>query len=236
MERYLKLFTFIPIPEIATIMEEQNQDPSKRVAQHRLAFEFVHLIHGQDEANAVSLQHRQLFRPRGSTDEPSPLPRNTKPSRENPLKVTAGMITPQSGNPFAPQTNFANMGNFHVTLPRSLVYDQPFNKILWSAGIVSSKGEGHRVIRNNGATVGCKPGTGEAMGDNLTFMPIKIWHGEKTAEFIVDDQLIVKLGKWKLRMIRVISDEDFRAQGLTAPGWDELTEDKPEQTEGKSEQ
>ncbi|KAJ5225243.1 Tyrosine--tRNA ligase [Penicillium chermesinum] len=214
IERYLKLFTFIPIPEIATIMEEQNKDPSKRIAQHRLAYEFVYLIHGRDEAEAVSLQHRQLFRSRSSTGEPSPLPLNTTPSKENPKSVTAGMITPQSGNPFAPQTNFANMGNFKVTLPRSLVYNQPFNKILWSAGLVATKGEGHRVIKNNGATVGCKPGTGAAMGDNLTFMPL------------LDDHLMIKMGKWKLRMIQIISDEDFRAQGLTAPGWEDQTEDQ----------
>lgn len=209
-------------------MEQQNQDPSKRVAQHRLAYEFVYLIHGRDEADAVSLQHRQLFRSRSSTGEASPLPLNPKLSRED-RSETAGMMTPQSGNPFASQANFANMGNFNVTLPRSLVHNQPFNKILWSAGLVSSKGEGHRVIKNNGATVGCKPGTGAAMGDNLTFMPLRIWPAEKTEEFIVDDHLMVKMGKWKLRMIRIISDEDFRAQGLTAPGWGEPNEGDSEQ-------
>lgn len=221
MERYLKLFTFIPLPEIASLMAEQNADPSKRLAQHKLAYEFVELVHGKEEADAVSLQHRQLFRPRSSTGEPSPMPK-TSTQGGNPQSPLTGMTTPQSGNPYASQTNFANMPNAKVTLPRSLVYNQTFNKVLWSAGLVSSKGEGHRVITNNGAYVGSRPGDSGPMSDDLAFTPIRVWPAEKTKEFVLNDDLIMlKLGKWKFKMVSIISDEDFRAQGLTAPGWEE---------------
>ncbi|PWY93534.1 hypothetical protein BO94DRAFT_532476 [Aspergillus sclerotioniger CBS 115572] len=223
VERYLKMFTFLPIPEIAKIMEEQNKDPSKRVAQHALAAEFVELIHGKVEADAVALQHRQLFRPRSSTAEPSPLP--LKPSSPgNAQSPTAGFDNPQSGNAYAPQTNFANMPKTHVTLPHSLVYNQPMHKVLWSAGLVTSKSEGHRVIVNRGAYVGSRPGDSGPMSDDLAFTPVRTWPVEKTETFILGgNTLFLKLGKWKFKIVKIISDEKFRAAGLTAPGWEEKT-------------
>ena len=237
VERYLKLFTFIPLPEIATIMEEQNKDPSKRVAQHALAFDFVELVHGKAEADAVSLQHRQLFRPRSSTAAPSPLSKSSAPPSSHAQSPTAGFDNPQSGNQYAPQTNFANMGDMNVTLPKSLVLNQPFNKVLWSAGLVSSKGEGHRVIVNNGAKVGSRPGDSGPMTDQLSFTPIRVWGAEKTQEFVLNDNLLIlKLGKWKFKSVNIVSDEEFRKQGLTAPGWEETEAESIEakSTEAKS--
>lgn len=232
VEQYLKLFTFIPLPEIATIMEEQNKDPSKRVAQHKLALEFVELIHGKTEADAVALQHRQLFRPRSSTAEPTPLPKSSTPQTGHPQSPTAGFQTPQSGNPYAPQTNWANMGDIKVTLPESLVFNQPFNKILWSAGLVSSKSEGHRVIINNGAKVGSRPGDSGPMSDQLSFTPIRPWEADKTKEFVLNGNLLMlKLGKWKLKAVHIVPDEEYRAQGLTAPGWETEEIEPAESTE-----
>ncbi|KAJ5362569.1 hypothetical protein N7541_003413 [Penicillium brevicompactum] len=232
VERYLKLFTFIPLPEIATLMEEQNKDPSKRVAQHALASEFVELVHGKEEADAVALQHRQLFRPRASTSAPTPLTKSSSPPASHAQSPTAGFTTPQSGNPYAAQTNFANMGDMKVVLPESLVFNQPFNKVLWSAGLVSSKGEGHRVIVNNGAKVGSRPGDSGPMTDALSFTPIRIWAAEKTREFVLNDNLLIlKLGKWKFKSVNIVSDEEFRKQGLTAPGWEEMEAGTTEPTE-----
>ncbi|KAL2870261.1 tyrosine--tRNA ligase MSY1 [Aspergillus lucknowensis] len=229
VESYLKMFTFIPLPEISKIMEEQNQDPSKRVAQHALASEFVELIHGKAEADAVALQHRQLFRPRSSTAEPTPLPRNPSSASSHPKSPMSGFINPQSGNPYAPQTNFANMPSVQVTLPASLVFNQTFHKILWSAGLVSSKSEGHRIIANKGAYVGSRPGIsgqmqGGSMPDAMSFTPIKTWTADKTQEFIINnDLLFLKLGRWKFKIVNIVSDERFKELGLTAPGWDPET-------------
>ncbi|KAI9371951.1 hypothetical protein BJX61DRAFT_509494 [Aspergillus egyptiacus] len=233
VERYLKMFTFLPLPEISKIMEEQNKDPSKRVAQHALAAEFVELIHGKEEADAVALQHRQLFRPRSSTAEPTPMPRNPSSASGRQNTETAGFINPQSGNPHAPQANFFNMPSARVTLPRSLVYNQTFNKILWSAGLVSSRSEGARLIQNKGATVGSRPGIrgalkGGDMPDQLTFTPVMTWSAEKTQEFIIDDSLLfLKVGKWKFKIINIVSDEEFTKLGLTAPGWRQSESTKP---------
>ena len=215
------MFTFLPLPEIVKIMEQQNADPSKRVAQHALAFEFVELIHGRQEAEAVSMQHRQLFRPRESTAEPTPLAQaGRQPPAGHLNSPTASFVNPQAGNRYAPQTNFSNMPSVNVTLPRSLVYDQPFNRVLWHAGLVSSKSEGHRIIKNAGAYVGSRPGESGPMSDELSFTPIKPWTAEKTAEFVQGGSLLIlKLGKWKVKLVNIISDEDFKERGLTAPGW-----------------
>jgi tyrosyl-tRNA synthetase len=46
VEKYLGLFTFLPIEEIRAIMESHLKDPGKREAQKRLAVESTLLVHG----------------------------------------------------------------------------------------------------------------------------------------------------------------------------------------------
>lgn len=225
------MFTFLPLPKIAEIMEEQNKDPSKRVAQHALAREFVELVHGPLEAEAAELQHRQLFRPRSSTAEPTPAPAPATPKvPPNCAHLPqAKFWNAAAGNKYAPATSYMNMPNIRVTLPRSLVVEQPFHKVLYSAGLVSSKSEGHRLIANGGAYVGSRPGDTGSMSDDLSFTPIKTWPAEKNKEYILDDCLLVlKIGKWKFKMVNIVSDEEFDKQGLTAPGWEELKQSKKE--------
>uniref|UniRef100_A0A3P8VJ82 Tyrosine--tRNA ligase n=1 Tax=Cynoglossus semilaevis TaxID=244447 RepID=A0A3P8VJ82_CYNSE len=48
VERYLKLFTFIPLLEVEKLMEQQREDPSKRLAHKRLAAEVTKLVHGRE--------------------------------------------------------------------------------------------------------------------------------------------------------------------------------------------
>lgn len=48
IERYLKLFTFLPLAEIERLMEQQMEDPSKRLAHKRLAAEVTKLVHGKE--------------------------------------------------------------------------------------------------------------------------------------------------------------------------------------------
>lgn len=234
VERYLKMFTFVPIPEIQKIMEEHVKEPSRRVAQHRLAREFVELIHGEEDADATVQQHRQLFgsqsSPPGPVTEPAlkidPSVLETGATRS----PSAGFDNMQSGNKHAPQTHFGNMPAPRITLPRSLVYNQPLNRVLWSAGLVSSKSEGQRIIANKGAYVGSRAGDTGEMCDDLSFTPIKTWPAEKTQEFIIGgDLLILKLGKWKFKMVQIISDEEFRERGLTARGWQEVEQEAQDQ-------
>lgn len=50
VERYLKLFTFVPLPTISETMAAHNLDPGQRKAQHLLAGEVLELVHGPEEA------------------------------------------------------------------------------------------------------------------------------------------------------------------------------------------
>lgn len=46
--RYLKLFTFLPLAEVERLMEQQREDPGKRLAHKRLAAEVTKLVHGKE--------------------------------------------------------------------------------------------------------------------------------------------------------------------------------------------
>ncbi|XP_010882198.1 tyrosine--tRNA ligase, mitochondrial [Esox lucius] len=48
VERYLKLFTFLPLAEVEKLMEQQRQEPGKRLAHKRLAAEITKLVHGKE--------------------------------------------------------------------------------------------------------------------------------------------------------------------------------------------
>lgn len=45
---YLKLFTFLPLAEVESLMEQQRADPGKRLAHKRLAAEVTKLVHGKE--------------------------------------------------------------------------------------------------------------------------------------------------------------------------------------------
>jgi tyrosyl-tRNA synthetase len=50
-ERFLKLFTFVPLDAIADVMRAQAKDPASRSAQRLLAREVTALVHGAAEAD-----------------------------------------------------------------------------------------------------------------------------------------------------------------------------------------
>lgn len=46
--RFLKLFTFLPLPEIDHVMEMHAKEPEKWGPQKRLAAEVTKLVHGKE--------------------------------------------------------------------------------------------------------------------------------------------------------------------------------------------
>ena len=210
--RYLRLFTFIPLPEIDTIMTDQEQEPSKRVAQRRLAREVVEMIYGTKEADEVETQHKTLFRP-VSTPKPIPVDDPRAPSPNVSL------------NPNAPHISSQNAPAANIVLPHSLVHNQPIARVLFAAGMVASRSEGHRLAGNRGAYIGGLRGANPGMTDGLSFTPITNWKPEETSKYIIDGSLmILRIGKWKVKVVKIIPDEQFDAQGLEAPGWKEWKE------------
>lgn len=61
IERYLKMFTLVPLDEIAQIVAEHENDPGRRSAQRRLAQEVTTWVHGEDSAGAAEAASEILF-------------------------------------------------------------------------------------------------------------------------------------------------------------------------------
>jgi tyrosyl-tRNA synthetase len=58
---YLKLFTFLPLEEIAALQKEFEMNPGARAAQKKLAYEVTILVHGDKEAKAAEEVSTLLF-------------------------------------------------------------------------------------------------------------------------------------------------------------------------------
>jgi tyrosyl-tRNA synthetase len=58
---FLRLFTFLPLEEIAALEEAQQQDPAARPAQRALAAEATRLVHGAEGLEAAQRASRILF-------------------------------------------------------------------------------------------------------------------------------------------------------------------------------
>ena len=220
VERYLKLFTFMPMEEIGSIMTEHNSDPSKRVAQRKLAFDVLDLVHGEELARDAERQHGLVFKPTHTPVSKLAIESETK----TPEDVSSLL------NPNAPITTPNNAPSPQMLLPESLVYNTPVARIFYSAGLVASRSEGHRLITRKGAYVGSRPGASGTMGDQLEFSPVHNWLPTDTEKYIIDGSLLIlRVGKWKVKIVKIVSDEEFERLGLTVPGWKD--EEKPEFTE-----
>ena len=60
-EKWIKIFTFLPQDEIAALIAEHGQDPSKRLLQKRLAQEVTVFVHGQEEYDKAIETTQKLF-------------------------------------------------------------------------------------------------------------------------------------------------------------------------------
>ncbi|KAF8829199.1 hypothetical protein HHX47_DHR3000585 [Lentinula edodes] len=62
VEKYLKIFTFLPLSEIQMVMEVHKSEPDKRTAQRRLAAEVTELIHGAPGVLSAETMSKTVFR------------------------------------------------------------------------------------------------------------------------------------------------------------------------------
>ena len=207
VHRYLKLFTFEPLEALETIMEEHNKAPHKRVAQHKLAQEVLDLVHGQTVAKEAEQQHRGLF---GRTSSPQ--------ARTD----DDGNQSTDDSSKAVPSLSKAIGPTQSLLLPKSLVYGHRISHVLYHAGLAPSRSEGHRMVTKKGVYLGARPGGSGTMGEQVDFSPAANWEGKETEKYIIgDDMLILRVGKWKVKIIKVISDEEFETKGLSVPGWKE---------------
>jgi tyrosyl-tRNA synthetase len=61
VERYLKLFTFLPLDEIVSTLAEHARDPGKRLAQRLLARDVTERVHGRAAAEEAIRTSSALF-------------------------------------------------------------------------------------------------------------------------------------------------------------------------------
>jgi len=61
VERYLKLFTFLPLERIGAVMAEHGQEPGRRTAQRELAREVTMIVHGAAAAQQAVQTSSALF-------------------------------------------------------------------------------------------------------------------------------------------------------------------------------
>jgi tyrosyl-tRNA synthetase len=87
--RYLRIFTFLPLEEIAEIERQQAENPSSRVAQRLLAFEITKLIHGEKTAREVAAASGALFGEGVAQLTPEALPHLEKAIPTTPLPAEA---------------------------------------------------------------------------------------------------------------------------------------------------
>lgn len=194
LEKLLKLFTFLPLSEIRTLMAKHNEDPSKRIAHHHLAFEVLSLVYGSQRALQEAQQHQ--FRFGGELPaiikEPSP---------------ESGIVTPN----IAPRAD--------IQLPHSVIDISPA-KILFACGLASSASAGQRLVVEQGAYVAAQPGQDRGLvPGNLSWTPMKMWFPGETSKFVIDDKLLIlRKGKHNVRIIELVSDEEWKASGKVYPG------------------
>jgi tyrosyl-tRNA synthetase len=127
VERLLRLFTFLPLQEIAALMREQAAEPGKRAAQRRLARDLTARVHGEAAAEGVVGASRLLF---GGVDLSAVGPEV--------FKVLAGEIPTVR----LTRAEFAGLG----------VVDA-----LVRAGLAASKADARRGIQQNGFSVNGLP-------------------------------------------------------------------------------
>lgn len=207
VEKMLKLLTFMPLSEISEVMSTHNVDHSKRVAQHRLALEVTTFIHGGIEAAKAREQHLLMFSKGGPLPDQAGIPHPIPESAKQP-QASGGNINPN------------NQPRIDMILPESLIKGKSIAKILYAAGLASSTSEGQRLAMSQGAYIAGAPGQNRAMTtDAVSFTTVKLWFPQETQKYLIGGNiLILRKGKHNIRVIKMVSDEEYAQSGETYPG------------------
>lgn len=159
-------------------MRQHAADPGQRLAQHLLATEILTLVHGEEVAAQTREQHAAM---------------------RNPSIAVSG-----SGGGGGEESA--------IPLPCAEVVDVPWTRVLARAGLAASGGEASRMI-SQGSVYLATPSssTATAAGDEndkggLQFQPVKNPRSLVREEDLLEGKLLVRIGKWKVRVIEVEGD------------------------------
>ncbi|PKS12759.1 hypothetical protein jhhlp_000970 [Lomentospora prolificans] len=209
VENLLKLFTFLPLSDISRLMALHQEDVPRRIAQHVLAFEVTSLVHGPEVALREQMQHQLMF-------------------GKAPIELPEGMVTSAKGvkpAAFSPADGLRTTANEAtqetIKLPESLITGKSIARILYACGLASSTSDGTRLVQGGGAYVAASPGPHKQklIPGSLDWTPVKTWFPSDTARFLIDGRvLILRKGKYNVRIIEMVSDEEWKESGMTYPG------------------
>jgi tyrosyl-tRNA synthetase len=201
VQRYLKMFTFLPLEQIDGLVEDHLLNPPARKAQHMLARELVELVHGPIEAKDAEAQHRLLFQ--------------KKPAEETTRNVAA-----EDGIKVQYIT-LNNRPKINVQLPASVLERLSIARIVYAAGLATSATEAHHLVQNDGIRIGGVAGNKDNVAEPgaITWVKVSAWANEETAKWLIgDDLLMLRRGKHNIRVIQVVPDQEYTASGRTYPG------------------
>jgi tyrosyl-tRNA synthetase len=216
-------------------MESQRKDESKRTAQHILAKEVVELAHGAEDAKKAESAHKEAFSQGTHTFSLSGLRRALEniSKKGQPDDVDEGQLkllaykkaytassTITGTTAEEPKNDESNV----VTLPLTLLSAGSFPRVLHAAGLVGSKSEGHRLIAKRGAYV-VLPNSGSLenpSGLKWEQIPEAISTTDPNQYLLDWEALVVRSGKSKIQICRIVTEEQFETEGLTCPGWEEF--------------
>ena len=131
VESYLKIFTFLPVDEIAALVREHEADPGARRAHRRLAWEVTAMVHGEQIAQDVVATKQALFGARGQGSTAS-----------GPGVTLDALLVA------VPEVNRAAVTSAELDTGLSLV------DALVRTGLASSKADARRGIQGKGFYVG----------------------------------------------------------------------------------
>jgi tyrosyl-tRNA synthetase len=199
--KYLKLLTFMPISHIDDLMAEHMKNPSLRKAQHKLASEFVELVHGSQEARTAAEQHNFLHKNHNLSQE-------TPKSADDPV----GAVSNPNTRPAA-----------HIKLPRSFIETKSIGKILFACGLAESASEGHRLasLQSVFVGVGATNEKEEISNASINWFRVNAWKPEETQNFLIHGTLLMlRRGKHNIRVIEVVEDDMHEVFAARYPGVD----------------
>jgi tyrosyl-tRNA synthetase len=253
VERYLKLFTFLPLDQISLLVEQTRMDASKRLAQHVLAKEIVELAHGAAEAKKAETAHKEAFshgtntfalgaiRNALGTANPDAGLGAQKALSEFDIQLleykrayaASSTVQPSSGT--STSSSSQSKQDSVITLPLSLIQSGSF------AHLASTKSEAHRLIASKGAYVVVPKSGSVEFPTSLRWACIE--KGFEPQHFLVDfEALVLRAGKSKIQIVKVVADGEYEEAGSGNEGveaekkLEEEAKDDVNEEQGKSAQ
>lgn len=90
-----------------------------------------------------------------------------------------------------------------ITLPSSNVIGQTWAKVLREAGLAPSNSAATRLIAGGGVSVASQPAGRDG---SVVFEPLVDTKAEVTENMLLGGKLLVRLGKWRVKVIEVMND------------------------------